>query len=133
MISLIDTNIILRFLTADENSKYQDLHSFFSSIERGEINVELKLIVLFQVIFVLRSFYKIPKENIVDGLSKLLLYKGISIKDKKIMQRTLDLWREKNLEIVDCYIISCIDGDKQNILYSYDHDFDKFSINRIEP
>lgn len=133
MISLIDTNIILRFLTADGNSKYQNLHSFFSSIERGEINVELKLIVLFQVIFVLKSFYKIPKENIIDGLSKLLRYKGISIKDKKIVQRALDLWREKNLEIVDCYIISCIEGDKQNILYSYDRDFDKFSVNRIEP
>jgi predicted nucleic-acid-binding protein len=133
MISLIDTNIILRFLTADENVKYQNLHSFFNSIERGEINVELKLIILFQVIFVLKSFYKIPKENIVDGLSKLLSYKGISLKDKKIVLRTLDLWREKNLEIVDCYIISCVEGDKQNILYSYDRDFDKFSINRVEP
>ena len=133
MISLIDTNIILRFLTADKNVKYQNLHSFFNSIERGEINVELKLIVLFQIIFVLKSFYMVPKEDIADGLSKLLRYKGIMIKDKKIALRTLDLWREKSLEIVDCYIISCIEGDKQNILYSYDHDFDKFNINRIEP
>jgi predicted nucleic-acid-binding protein len=133
MISLIDTNIILRFLTADENVKYQNLHSFFNSIERGEINVELKLFVLFQVIFVLKRFYKIPKENIVDCLSKLLRYKGIMIKDKKIVLRNLDLWREKNLEIVDSYIISCLKGDKHNILYSYDRDFDKFSINRVEP
>lgn len=133
MISLIDTNTILRFLTADKNIKYQNLYSFFNSIERGEIHVELKLIVLFQVIFVLKSFYKVPKEEISDGLSNLMRYKGIRIKEKKIVLRALDLWRTKHLEIVDCYLISCIEGDKQNILYSYDHDFDKFNINRIEP
>ena len=133
MISLIDTNVILRFLTADKSNKYQNLYSFFKSIERGEINVELKLIVLFQVIFVLKSFYQIPKEKIVDGLLKLLRYKGIRIKEKKIVLRTLDLLKTTNLEIVDCYLISCMEGDKQNILYSYDNDFDKFNINRIEP
>lgn len=83
MISLIDTNVILRFLIADKNKKYQNLHSFFNSIERGEINVELKLIVLFQVLFVLKSFYKIPKEKIANGLIKLIGFKGIRIKEKK--------------------------------------------------
>lgn len=133
MISLLDTNIILRFLTADKNIKYQNLHSFFNSIETGKIHVELKLIVLFQVMFVLKSFYKVPKEKIADGLSTLISYKGLRIKEKKIVLRSLDLWRTKSLEIVDCYLISCIERDKQNILYSYDRDFDKFNINRIEP
>jgi len=97
------------------------------------MHVELKLIVLFQVIFVLKSFYKIPKENISNGLIELLKYKGITIKEKKIVQRALELWRDKNVEIVDCYLIACLEKDAQNLLYSYDRDFDKFKINRIEP
>jgi predicted nucleic acid-binding protein len=133
MISVLDTNIILRFFTADKDIKYKNLRSFFNSIETGEINVVLKLIVLFQVIFVLKSFYKVPKEKIADGLTALINYKGIKIKEKKIVIRSLELWRKKNLEIVDCYLIACIEGDKQNVLYSYDRDFDKFSINRVEP
>ncbi|MGB9498975.1 MAG: hypothetical protein ACKVE4_04325 [Dissulfuribacterales bacterium] len=47
--------------------------------------------------------------------------------------RTLALWREKNIEIVDCYLIACMEKDSQNILYSYDRDFDKFRLNRKEP
>jgi len=59
--------------------------------------------------------------------------KGITIKEKKIIQRALELWREENLEIVDCYLIACLEKDAQNILYSYDRDFDKFKINRKAP
>ena len=77
MISLLDTNVIIRFLTADENPKYKTLYSFFQSLEQGQMRLELKLIVLFQVIFVLKSFYRVPKKRIVDGMKNILKYRGI--------------------------------------------------------
>ena len=81
----------------------------------------------------MKSFYKVPKEEIVDGLTDLIRYKGITIKEKKIVQRTLELWRQKDVEIVDCYLVACLEKDAQNILYSYDRDFGKFKVNRKEP
>jgi predicted nucleic-acid-binding protein len=133
MIALLDTNVLIRFLTVDKNKKYRKLYSFFESLERGEIRVELKLIVLFQVIYVLKSFYKVPKKEIVGGLTELLRYKGVTIKEKKIVQRALELWREQNVEIVDCYLVACLEKDAQSILYSYDRDVDKLKVNRKEP
>ena len=133
MIALLDTNVLIRFLTADKNMKYRKLYSFFESLERGELRVELKLIVLFQVIYVLKSFYKVPKKEIVGGLTELLRYKGITIKETRIVQRALELWREQNVEIVDCYLVACLEKDVQSIIYSYDRDFDKFKVNRKEP
>ena len=133
MISLLDANVLVRFFIADKNPKYQNLYSFFSSIETGEIHVELKLIVLFQVIFVLKSYYKVPREQLSEKMSAFIDYKGIVIREKRIIRRSLELWRTKNIEIVDCYLIACLEGDGQNILYSYDRDFNKFDINRIEP
>jgi predicted nucleic-acid-binding protein len=93
----------------------------------------LKLIVLFQLIFVLQSFYEVPKDQIAHGVTDLLRYKGISVKNKSIIQRTIEIWRTNNLDIVDCYLIASLEGDTQNILYSYDRDFDTFNINRKEP
>jgi len=55
MIALLDTNVLLRFLTLDKGKKYKRLYHFFEALERGEMRVELKLIVLFQVIFVLKK------------------------------------------------------------------------------
>jgi predicted nucleic-acid-binding protein len=133
MIALLDTNVIIRFLLSDKVSDYKNLYSFFKALEEGEIRIELKLIVLFQAIFVLKSFYKVSKEEIVECMLKLLSYKGLRIIEKKIVNRMLEIWRDKNLEIVDCYLIACLEGDAQNLLYSYDHDFDRFNINRKEP
>lgn len=133
IISLLDTNVIIRFLISDKSIKYKKLYRFFESLEQGEIQVELKLIVLFQVIFVLKSFYNVPKIDIAEGMLDLLEYKGISIKEKKTVRRTLELWRDKNLEIVDCYLVASLESNPRNLLYGYDRDFDKFKISRKEP
>jgi len=133
MIALLDTNVIIRFLVSDDSPKYGNLYSFFEALENGEIKVELKLIVLFQVIFVLKSFYKAPKEKIAEGITDLLKYKGIAVRNKSVVRKMLEIWRNNNLDIVDCYLIACLESDKQNLIYSYDHDFDRFGINRKQP
>ena len=133
MIALIDTNVLVRFLTGDKSPKYSKLYNFFNSLEKGEIQVELKLIILFQTIFVLQSFYKVPKGLIADRLCDLLEFKGLRIKNKKKALRMLSLWEKTKLEIVDCYLVASLEDDKQNLLYSYDRDFDRFSIDRREP
>jgi predicted nucleic acid-binding protein len=133
VMALIDTNVIVRFLTGDTGDKYENLCPFFESLEHGKIRVELKLIVMFQVIFVLESFYEVPKNEIVDAILSMIAFKGITIKEKKIVRRALQLWKSKNLEMVDCYLLACLERDAQNILYSYDHDFDKFEVDRREP
>ena len=133
MISLLDTKVIVRFLTGDKDNKYRHLFSFFESLEEGRKHVVIKHLVLFQTVFVLKSVYQVKKEQIVESLLDLLKYKGITIKDKKIITRTLEIWRDNNNEIVDCYLVASLENDDQNILYSYDRGFKRFQINRIEP
>ena len=133
MISLLDTNVLIRFLTNDSHPKYKTLYTFFESLEKGELQTELKLIVLFQTAFVLKSFYEVPRERIASSLQTLLKFKGLKIKEKRTVTRMLNLWGSEDIEIVDCYLIACLEKDKQNILYSYDLDFDKYDIQRIEP
>jgi predicted nucleic acid-binding protein len=81
----------------------------------------------------LKGFYEVPKRQIIDGMKNILNFRRIHIKEKKVVQRTLELWLNNNIEIVDCYLLACLEGDTQNLLYSYDRDFDKFKINRKEP
>ena len=133
MTALLDTNVLIRFLTSDKTQKFQGVYALFESLEQGDLGVELKLIVLFHVVFVLKSFYSVPREDIATGMIGILEYKGIIVKEKRIVRRTIELWRDSKLDIVDCYLIACMEGDRQNILYSYDRDFDKFEINRKEP
>lgn len=133
MRALLDTNVLIRFLTSDKTKKFKGVYRLFESLEQGDCRVELKLIVLFQVIFVLTSYYAVPRGDAARGILGILQYKGIVIKEKRIVRRMIELWHDSRLDIVDCYLVACLEGDKQNILYSYDHDFDKFGINRQEP
>ncbi len=133
MIALLDTNVLIRFLTCDKTQMFRGVYTLFESLERGDLRVELKLIILFQVVFVLKSFYSVPIKDIATGMLDILEYKGIIVKEKRIVRRTLTLWHDNKLDIVDCYLIACLEGDRQNILYSYDRDFNKFEINRKEP
>jgi len=131
--ALLDTNVLIRFFTSDNTQKFRGVYALFESLEHGDLRIELKLIVLFQVVFVLKSFYSVPREDIATGMLRILKYKGIIVKEKRIVRRTMELWHDSKLDIVDCYLIACLEGDRQNILYSYDRDFDKFGINRKEP
>ena len=133
MIALIDTNVIVRFLTGSSDEKFKGVFGFFKDVENGKIIVELKLIVLFQAIFVLKSFYKVPKGKIVMAIKGILKLKGLKIKEKKTVVNMMNIWNSNNIEIVDAYLIACLEHNKPNIIYSYDKDFDQFQINRIEP
>jgi predicted nucleic-acid-binding protein len=133
MIALLDTNVLIRFLTSDKTQRFRGAYTLFESLEHGELRVELKLIVLFQVVFVLRSFYSVPREDVATAMLGILQYRGIIVKEKKVVRRMIELWQDSKLDIVDCYLIACLEGDKQNILFSYDNDFDKFKINRKAP
>ena len=133
MISLLDTNVIVRFLTGNTDEKFKGVYDFFQDIEQGKISVELKLIVLFQTIFVLKSYYKVPKGKIVKAMKGLLKLKGLKIIEKKTVVNMMDIWESNRIEIVDAYLIACLEKNSQNILYSYDKDFDKFKIKRNEP
>ena len=133
MISLLDTNVIVRFLTGNNDEKFKGVYDFFQDIEQGKISVELKLIVLLQTIFVLKSYYKVPKGEMVKAMKGLLKLKGLKIIEKKTVVSMMDIWDSNNIEIVDAYLIACLEKNSQNILYSYDKDFDKFKIKRQEP
>ena len=128
MKSLLDTNVLIRFLTSDKTKKWQGVYTLFNALEEGDLRVELKLIVMFQVISVLRIVYSVPKKDIATGMLSILKYKGIIVKEKKIVRRMIQLWHDNRLDIVGCYLIACLEVDIQNILYSYDRDFDRFEI-----
>ncbi|MBU1262185.1 PIN domain-containing protein [bacterium] len=130
---LIDTNVILRFLLANKEERYVGVYTFFSKLEDGLEKVECKPLIFFQTIFVLKSFYGIDKSEIMPMMSSLLDYKGFYIKEKMLIKRTLELWREYNTEIIDCYLMACLEEKGDKDLITYDNGFEMFKVNRIEP
>ena len=74
---IADTNFILRYLLADNEDQYNKAKMIFEEARVGKNQIEIEQSVFVEVIFVLSSFYKVPKLEIVNLLKSLFTYKGI--------------------------------------------------------
>jgi predicted nucleic-acid-binding protein len=129
----IDTNVFLRFLTTDKEKMPKSLLTFFSKLENGETKVFCLDLVFFQVIFVLKSFYKVEKEEIINKMLNLLSFDGLYMKDKRVIERTLEMWRNHPGDIIDCYIAANMEKSGEKEIVSYDKKIEKLGLQRIEP
>ena len=96
---VLDTNYILRFLMRDDEAMYQ--------IARDTIRNHQCLIdneVFAEVIFVLIKVYHIPREEIRRTLERFLSLNTILVEDKALLMRALQLFDEKNIDIVDAIL-----------------------------
>ena len=134
----IDTNVFVRFLVADNKRMAKECRELFQKIEAGEIKAETDLIVITEVIWVLTSFYKIEKAEVVKYVALLLEVKNLLIKDENIINKALEIFQEKNVDFIDAFCASFVLKRKISYLCSYDKDYDKIfkdnkTIKRIEP
>ena len=131
--NLLDTNVIIRFLTADENPKFKGVYKLFSRLEDNLEKVELKALIFFQAVFVLKSFYKVNREDIYCLMNDIISLPGIYMVKKALYKRTLEIFKTENIEIIDSYLLACMEQHPDSHLYSYDENFNRFDIHRVEP
>jgi len=120
--NIIDTNLIIRFLLNDDAQKASKVEKILFS--KDQLNV-LPDLVVGEIIWVLSSFYKLPKLRIIENIRSLLNAKSIS-SNKVLLNKTLLVWEKHN--------IAAVAQLKNPTVYSYDNDFSKIkSIKRKEP
>lgn len=103
---ICDTNFIIRYLLADNHDMLVKTKEIFDKAKTGEITVIIEQAVFTEVIFVLTSFYKAPKNKICDILTELLSYKGINCYNKETILLALKYYQELNRHIVDCLLLA---------------------------
>lgn len=130
--NLIDTNVIIRYLV-DNSSKYPGVSALFVRLQLGNEKVECTLVVFFQSIFVMKSFYKVSIEKIVFIMQHLIIMPGFFIKEKRLLLAMLDLWHKHGGDIVDTYLTTLADSSPGRKIYSLDKGLDKLTEFRVEP
>jgi len=134
MRKFLDTNIFLRYFTKDDEKKAYDVLALLKRIERNEEKVITSPLVIFEVIFTLQSYYKLPREQIKELLLPVLNLRGLKLPFKSVFEKALEMFPQVNIPFADIfnYYFMVEEGIKE--IYSYDEDFDKFEgIKRLEP
>ena len=133
-IVLIDTNIFLRIFVKENESMFQECRRALRLVAHRTIAAYTNTIVLTEIQFVLTTNYKYPRDRIKEALASVLSIPNIKIIDDTDARWAVDAYGKTNVKFADCLLASSKLVQKGNTaILSYDRDFDKLGVRRVEP
>lgn len=118
--AVIDTNILVRYLTNDDPSKAKAVDSLLNKALKGELKILIPSIVIAELVWVLESFYEMRANEIAELMEAVVNTPGVEVTDKSIIIFALKLYRAKNMDFIDAWIIEFAKNSDVNTIYTFD-------------
>lgn len=99
----VDTNYFLRFLIEDNKEQLQTTEKLFLDGAKGNSALTTSTVVIFEIYWVLKTYYQKSKSEIVGILQKVLKMNFIKIDDRNILIQAINFYNENNFSLEDCY------------------------------
>jgi predicted nucleic acid-binding protein len=137
-VKFLDTNIIIRYLTGDDQVKSDACFALFQRVVRGEETLFTSETIVAEVAYVLSSSrgpYGITHGEIRDRLLPILALRGIRFPQKSVCLRALDIYAGSPFfDFEDALAIAHMEQQRIQEIVSYDRDFDRVAgVLRVEP
>jgi predicted nucleic acid-binding protein len=130
---LLDTNVIIRFLTGDHLAHSPRTRSLFSRAAAGDVTLLVTDLALAETVWVLQSFYKLDRGAIAAALKDLIESAGIEVQNKARLLSALRNFAQTDVNFVDAYHAAIAVAESIAVA-SFDRDFDQFAgVKRVEP
>jgi predicted nucleic acid-binding protein len=130
----VDTNVFLRHIVGDHPDQSPRATALFERIERGEVRVRVADTVIFETVFSLQRFYRIPRSDIRGALLALMDLPGVVLSGKQRLRRVFDYYVTYNLSFADAYHAVLVEALKLPEIVSFDRDYDRIpGLRRVEP
>jgi uncharacterized protein len=127
---LLDTNVIIRYLTQDNPDQAVRARNLFEQAERGEHILFVSESVIVEAVNVLSSrvTYNLPRNEVARHLGNILSLRGFKFPAKRTYHRALDLWvsTPQVRDFVDALSVAHAERLKASTLASFDSDLDRF-------
>ena len=130
---LVDTNILLRFLSGEPVRQAEAAKKLFSDAAAGEVVLDVSPVIVAETIYTLLSFYGVERKEAVEKLLMHLRQPGLKIRDAAQVFSALERLRATNVGFADAFLAA--GGVEENVaVASFDRDLDKFAdLKRFEP
>ena len=130
----LDTNIFFRIIVKDDRRKAAACENLIKTISEGKIKAISSSLVLAELVWTSLRVYKISKPEIIKIIQGILAIKNLKIDDRPNPLLAVEYFEKHKVKFIDCLIASHPQIKERNIkVISYDKDFDKLGIIRLEP
>ena len=99
----VDTNYFLRFLLKEKSDQQKKAVELFKDASLGKIKLFTSTIVIFEIYWVLASFYEKDKKELKGIITDILRMDFIEIKERNILTKAVNLLDELNYDFEDAY------------------------------
>jgi predicted nucleic acid-binding protein len=100
----VDANVLLRFLTGEPEPMAERATRLMQRAEQGEVLLILSPLVIAEIVWVLKSFYRHSYDEISQAMIPLLSADGIEVEDRELLIRSIELARDKNVDFSDAVL-----------------------------
>ena len=130
----LDTNVIIRYLTRDDEVKAQACYELLRRIGQGTEEVFTCEAIVAEVVYVLsssRAPYQLSHEEIRARLVPILTLRGLRLPQKRVYLEALDLYESSPfLDFEDALAVAHMQRQGMTEILSYDRVSD---VRRVEP
>lgn len=121
----LDTNALLNY-RLERKPYFQEVKKSFELCLEGKREIFIPSPVFLECEWVLRSYYKQSKDQIIKFFQELLLLEGIILKDKKDLELALNLYKgSSGISFTDCVILNQIQSLGPDEFLTFDENLKK--------
>lgn len=130
----VDTNVFIRLLTNDFPEKADACEEIFRKAVQNEESLFTTDMVITEIVWVLESFYELPKKDVQDKVEKILNTPNLICPNRELILSALVMYTESNIDYVDAYNALILRSKGIDEVYSYDKHYDRIDwVRRLEP
>lgn len=124
----VDTNYFLRFLLNDNTSQREEAKKLFDLGAQDRVKLLTSTIVIFEIYWVLSSFYQKNKADLCPLLQNILKLEFITIAERNVLSDAIAIFENSNLSFEDCYNLCYAEENKVKDFKT----FDKILLNKFK-
>lgn len=127
---LLDTNVVLRYLTRDPPAQATRGETF---LRRSRELVLLEIVVA-EMVYVLDSVYGWPRQRTAEAIRSLLALPSIVAQGREVLLRAADVYEHTKIHFSEAYLVAAAELTGARRIASFDRDLDRVTtVERIEP
>jgi len=119
--ALLDTNVLVRHLTGDPPSQARRATALLA----GAHELLLTDLVVAELVYVLESFYRQPREDVAEAARSLLALPSIATVDPDLLLRSLELYESHRLDYAEAYLAAAAEVWGVGRIASFDRGLDR--------
>jgi predicted nucleic-acid-binding protein len=126
----VDTNVLIRHLTGDPPAVSKRATAFL----RKASELYLTDLVVAETIYLLESYYELPREQIATTIRSLLAFDSISVVARDVLLRAVEVYQIDRLDFAEAYLLACAESTGIGRVISFDLSIDRISsTERVQP